>query len=220
MVARHRSGRSRPRTKNQIKVPKKERELRRALETVRKEINQTYNTKQTARRKYDRAKAKMQQAFEQREVAYAHHSEVWAEFGLLRDASEARIAVLREEADAEHQSMQICFHHSHDARDRGDKSEAPLWILEALDHRDRRDRCNSEIAELNRAIEAAKAQAQNEAPRVESTALELAKSECQSAKSDYEALQAKLRDLQAERDRLQEELRCAQIERLKAQDQA
>ena len=218
MARKRRSGRSRPRTKYQAKVSSKEQDLHRSLEAARKEVNRTYDAKQAAWYERDRAQAQMQQEYENREAAYAHHNEVWAEFGHFYDVTTARIATLREEASAEHQAMQICFRRSREAYTHGNKSEAPLWSSEARDYRDCRNRLYSEIDDLTQAIELARAKAEAEAPRVDDTAFEAARSEYQAAKERHEALQVKLQDLTLKRDRLQIALGQAQIERLKAED--
>ena len=179
---------------------------------LQEQTNTAHDTMQSAWDERVRARKHMNSEFKARKSAYAHRDSVWDEYSRIRDYNNSRIESLRYEADAEHRAMQDCFERASNAYQYGDKSEAPYYSQEGHEHKDRRDALNAEISELIHEIKQAKANAEAQAPKVDSSAFDYAKSTFESAKAHHESAEAEFKRLKALRDSAK-----AEFDRLQAQ---
>jgi chromosome segregation ATPase len=179
---------------------------------LQEQTNTAHDIMQSAWDERTRAREKMNREFEARQTAYSHRDSVWEEYGRIRDYNNSRIQLLKNEADAEHRTMQDCFERASSAYQYGDKSEAPYYSQQGHEHRERRDMLNTEISELIREVKQAKANAEASAPRISSYAFDSAKSTFESAKARHESAQAEFKRLKAQRDSAK-----AEFDRLQAQ---
>lgn len=210
------------------------------LDPLKTREQDAFHRKQEAYQRYKEAKDRastahdiMQSAWEERcrtrefmnheyEVMKAsseHFRATWDEYGRIRDANNSRIESLRYEADREHEEMKACFDRASDAYEYGDKAEAPIYSAEGHDHKERRDQLNAEISALIQEIRDAKANAQYQAPKTDSSSFHEAKERFNAAKTRHESAEAEFKTLKAERDRYKAEFDSAQAEHTRLKDE-
>ena len=179
---------------------------------ARSRADDAYDAMQSAWDERVDAKEEMNHEYELMQASSEHYREVWDDYGRIRDANNAQIDSLRNEADSEHHEMQRCFDQASHEYEYGDKSMAPVYSQEGHEHKARRDELNAEVSRLCREVKEARQNAEWRAPKTDSSAFKAAQEKFHQAKARHEAAQAEFKRLKAERDRTKSEFRSAQAE--------
>ena len=183
---------------------------------IRDRTNAAYDESQRAWKARSSARDEMNHEYETMQRSREHHSEIWDEYGRIRDHNNSEIERLRSEADYEHQQMKDCFEQASSCYEYGDKSEAPYWSQQGHDHKNRRDELNREVSRLCREVKDAKREAQWRAPKTDSSAFHRAKEIYERAKAHHESAQAEFKRLKAIRDCAKADFDSAHAEHVRA----
>ena len=179
---------------------------------ARSRADDAYDAMQSAWDERVDAKEEMNHEYELMQASSEHYREVWDDYGRIRDANNAQIDSLRNEADSEHHEMQRCFDQASHEYEYGDKSMAPVYSQEGHEHKARRDELNAEVSRLCREVKEARQNAEWRAPKTDSSAFKAAQEKFHQAKARHEVAQTEFKRLKIERDRTKSEFRSAQAE--------
>lgn len=165
---------------------------------ARERMNQAYHKMDEAWHERRKFQTKLDLEFEKMQLAYTNAQDAWNDYALVRDRNNTQIDSIRVNADCEHQAMQECFERASFEYDFGDKKLASVYSQEGYDHRDRRDKLNSQMSELAREVKEARYYAESKTPKETKEAFRRAKDEYDQAKERHLRREAEFKELQAE----------------------
>ncbi len=171
-------------------------------EEARKREQAAFEKMAKARAARNEARRVMNREFKEREVRVRRSDRIREDYIRIRTENGRRIERLREEASIEHAAMIECFNAAKAAYSRGERNEAPLYVSEGRDYRDRRNRLNDEVSMLAQEIRDAREKLRRANLDVDSKAFWAAKARFEEAESLYLAANDELK---------REQEMCAQI---------
>lgn len=177
---------------------------------AREEASAAHDRMQKAWQERDSAREMMNREYEEMQSSSSRYREIWNEYGVVRDACNARIESLRNEAELEHREMQNCFDRASNQYQYGDKSMAPVYSQEGRRHKERRDELNARVSELCREVKEARQNAEWRAPKTDNSAFKNAQTRFKETKLCHKQLEAEFKQLKTVRDQLKLEFNEAQ----------
>ncbi len=145
--------------------------------------------------------------------------EIWEEYKRISDYNNSRIELLRLEADREHQEVISCFERASFEYEFGDRAMASVYSRDGHEHKERRNRLNTEVSMLTQEIRDAKNNAKRHVPRANSAAFHDAKIVFDRLKFAHESAQADFKYLKAIRDHLKTKFEHAQVEHARLREE-
>ena len=187
-------------------------EAKRAAEAAHDEMQEAWRERCDAR-------DEMNREYEEFNSQRDNRQSVWDEYGRIRDYNNSQIDSLKAEADYHHQEMIRCFDQASEEYQCGDRAAASEYSAEGHEHKDRRDDLNAQIRELADEIKAAKANAEWQAPKTDSSAYKNARARFESAKSRHEYAESRFKTLKASRDQKKAEFDSLQAEHTRLKEE-
>ena len=168
----------------------------------------------------------VQEAYDERQRAYeamqeelatikrleARSNKYWDDYRALISFNDPKIKLLLKQADEEHQEMKRCFRLADQLREKGVLDEASIYMLEAYDHDDARNKLNAEVKILIDENRAAKEEAQRMSPKVPKDDYLGKKEVFEKKEKDFKEKLGRFREIRAKRDYYQKKMDSARID--------